>query len=1612
MSQPENVALDTGAYDILKQRLDTQAQDLRSRMDQLNAARKEIFGAREPKLAATNHVTTDNNCLPRDMAAIGDTLLFGYNVHIGLRTEVKLADVFSVFQFETSDFSFKPLSLEMIEDARFLEDFNNLYKYYRETVFSKFAVIGPNLFMVFQTGKTISDIRTFKWTVRENELHYQGNRFDHEFRFPDQHEFQWKRTTRDMHRKGKHPHISIEDHIFVETIGGDLTVKVEDNTDTGKGIFSEAVTQPDQTLDDAEIYYAFVGNLIVLKVKPYQERDFRYIVVNEKLATAVRIDALQGACVLLPDNQGLIFPSGFYLQTGGYKVFEKIPPGLQFEKRITSPNGEDFLYVFTNPELGDYTLFPYNLVAQQADTPIVCQGFSLFPGGELCYFRAEAEPGRRHTIQVWTTPYGIDTASADTVSDSWLARVGNKDLVKGLAECRELLTLLEKPDPYNSLYLDVSKKAGDILDGYYWLKNKEAFELSVPVTGVKAAASAAIDEFEKVRRLQALARDSVGTFAEKATTLLDKVRRHGARQVQEFVGYLSDLRGLKGEVITLRDLRYADLEALSDWENRIGAQSLALARDCVAFLLKAEALQPYQETAARLRKEAEAVTKVAEANKVEKLLDEAARQLELLIETVGSLPIEDATQTTAIIDRISVLFSEINAIRSALRNRRKDLRKAEASAEFHAQLRLFSQSISNYFELSDSPEKCDEYLTRLTVQLEELDGKFADFEEFATDLALKREEVVQTFEARRVSLVEERNRKSASLADAGDRILKGIRQRLARMESPDEINAYFAADLMAVKVRDLATQLQSLNDPTRATELMSRLQGLREEAVRQLRDRKEIFEDQAHVLKLGNHRFSVQQHPLEATVALQHDQLSYHLTGTRFFEPINDPELDATRPVWSQSLPSENTAVYRAEYLAYKLLETPAFDPLGDTGEQVRTFMADRFQEGYVKGVHDHDATLIVEGLLRLKSGLGLLAYAPSVRTLGRLFLFAGLSAEELPVWKARLEAADAVRKLDIGAAWAAEIKAELQEKVAAFAAAGWGDPQEAAAAVDFLMDISSRSADLPISKLAGTMFKGFFVFLKKIKAATAFQAQVTALENHSVERYRLMLGWVRSYLAKEGIADPYHAAAEVAGLMYIDDWKEKSVHAASSEEVIPGMRGEHKLIEQGSYALDYHGFSGKMRHFDLELAPLFRTFTSLKTRLVQAFTAQIRLDDFRPRPMSGFVRNRLINEVYLPMIGANLAKQIGTADEQSRNDRSGMLLLISPPGYGKTTLVEYVAQRLGLIFMKINGPSLGHQVTSLDPGAATNAAAREELEKLNLAFEMGDNVMIYLDDIQHTHPEFLQKFISLCDAQRKVEGVYKGKSRTYDFRGRRLAIVMAGNPYTESGERFTIPDMLANRADIYNLGDMLGGNESAFRLSYIENALTSNPVLASLASRPQEDLYTLYRLAETGDLAGAEFSSNFSPDELNDAVSVLKKLLVVREVVLKVNQNYISSAAQAEAYRREPPFRLQGSYRNMGRLAEKVSPVMNDTELDVLIMGHYEAESQTLASGAEANMLAFKRMMDRFSEKEKNRWEEICRIFLETKALNADYMAQLVRDIGQFTSHMEAIRKVLEDKS
>ncbi|MFW5830178.1 MAG: AAA family ATPase, partial [Planctomycetota bacterium] len=462
-------------------------------------------------------------------------------------------------------------------------------------------------------------------------------------------------------------------------------------------------------------------------------------------------------------------------------------------------------------------------------------------------------------------------------------------------------------------------------------------------------------------------------------------------------------------------------------------------------------------------------------------------------------------------------------------------------------------------------------------------------------------------------------------------------------------------------------------------------------------------------------------------------------------------------------------------------------------------------------------------------------------------------------------------------------------------------------------------------------------------------------------------------------------------------------VHCRTLVE-IEGMLGQHPRIREGRYRLQLDDFGTRLQHFITDTLPAYQAYQELRRQLLQRERARLRLEEFQPRVLTSFVRNRLINEVYLPLIGDNLAKQIGAAGAGKRTDLMGMLLLISPPGYGKTTLMEYLASILGLVFMKINGPAIGHSVRSLDPAEAPNATARQELEKLGLALEMGNNVMLYLDDIQHCDPEFLQKFISLCDGQRRIEGVWRGRTRTYDLRGKKFAVVMAGNPYTESGEQFRIPDMLANRADTYNLGDILGGAREAFELSYLENCLTGNAVLAPLGNRSRSDFSALLRLAAGDEQARGELEHPYSAVELDEITSVLRHLRRIQQVLLQVNQAYIRSAATAEPDREEPPFKLQGSYRNMSKLAEKVVPVMTPEEVEQLILDHYVSESQTLTTNAESSLLKFKLLCGFADDTDRARWNSICAGLRRRRELGDDDADPMAKALLQLVTVNERL--------
>ncbi|HUP50157.1 MAG TPA: DNA repair ATPase [Thermoanaerobaculia bacterium] len=1600
MTDPQPPAIERGTYEVIRDRLLANGKVLSAKAEALNKRRIEVFGGTETALLRADRIRTHNNCVPRDIVEVGNRLLFGYNVFIGLKTETQVRDVFSLHEFE----EFHPVPDDatdnFLRDEGFARDFRELYQYYRNSRLLQLRRVEGKLLAIFQTSDQVADLRVFRWAVGvDGKVTYIDNRGERDHVFPPSHDFEWTATTRADYVSGDFPHVSILDKVFVETVGGDLTIKIEDNTESGQGIYSEPVEEPDQALDDAHIHYAEIGVLILLKVLPYREKSWRYFVFNKRTRSVRRIDAVGSACIQLPEDHGIIFPGGYYLRTGEAKIFDHDPREMEFLRLVRAPNGEDVLYVFHRRDTGHTLLLPYNVIRKEVVNPLACHGYSLFDDGRMVVFQAASEePTRVHPMQIWQTPFVSDEHAAKApVDGSYLARIGNRDLVRGLSDVLSICRLIDEQTPTRATYEDLVAAAGRIVDAYYWLGHAETGDLLSALREVRATAEQILDEFDKVEALRAQAGKAADDARRAVGDLFAKIRPEGWTSIDDYVGVLSQLRSQQGHVISLRETRYIDRAALDALEQEIVARFDEVSRRTVVFLQEEQALAAFAEKTAGIEGRLQEVTKTPEAEALTGELEGVVGSLNLLTEIIGSLEIDDPTVRITILERISALLGGLNRVRALIAQRRKELLGKELVAEFGVQFQLFAQTVTNALSTAGSPERCDAELSKLMLQLEELETRFSEFDEYLAQLGTKREEVYEAFSARKQGLLDQRQRRAEQLGQAAARILQGIIRRAQTFAGNDALNAFFATDPMVAKLRSTSEKLRELGDIVRSDEIDGKLKAARDEAARTLRDRKDLYEEGDNVVRFGQHRFSVNTQAIELTLIPREGRPLLHITGTGFFEPVDDPEFETTRDFWEQELVSETAEVYRGEYLAASILfeaeRKHAVSKLQEAAldraallSLVREHATARYDEGYERGVHDEDATAILEKVLGMYGTADRLRYPAPARAMAALFWAFFDDEQKRETWVRQAQSlrrlrdgfgsTDAVYRLED------ELQREIENWIKCIAVPprplrggeggqrpdeGGSSPGAAHGAGSYLFEeISREPIRLVLSAAATAMTDSFSTRMQEGGHDREFFDDVRALKGNLARGYHTVRAWF------DGVVRDEHAVEEAVVNILTHGTISREPSAAIITATASGLLGQHARIVHGSMELRLDEFLSRLAHFSEERVPAYRDYQQARHRVLERERKRLRLSEFEPKVMAAFVRNRLINDVYLPMIGSNLAKQLGEAGAKKRTDLMGLLLLVSPPGYGKTTLMEYIATRLGLVFMKINGPALGHAVRSLDPDEAPNATARQEINKLNLALEMGNNVLLYLDDIQHTHSELLQKFISLCDAQRKIEGVWRGETKTYDLRGKRVCVCMAGNPYTESGEQFRIPDMLANRADVYNLGEVLSGREELFDLSYIENSLTSNAVTAPLLMRDPEDVHKLVRMARGEPVQTDQLSHHYSSVELNEILAVLKKLVKVQQLLSRVNRQYVLSAAQQHAYRTEPPFKLQGSYRNMNKLAEKVLPAMNDEELERLIDDHYAGESQTLTTGAEENLLKLAEIRGRMTDAQRARWEEI----------------------------------------
>ncbi len=827
---------------------------------------------------------------------------------------------------------------------------------------------------------------------------------------------------------------------------------------------------------------------------------------------------------------------------------------------------------------------------------------------------------------------------------------------------------------------------------------------------------------------------------------------------------------------------------------------------------------------------------------------------------------------------------------------------------------------------------------------------------------------------------------------AADRTLTRVGERAEALGSVDDINGFFAADPMVARVRKLVDDLRELGEPVRADELQSRLGASKDSAARALRDKQDLFEGDA--VKLGRYRFSVDDRARELTIVPSQDQLEAVLTGTDLRLPITSDRLLAHQELWTQPLASENDDLYRSTFLAGDLVATMLHRPSSELGQRVRAALADeredavldvvraevdqRLDEGYDRGVHDVDAALILTVLGQRALAADTLIFPGAVRARAQIWWAHHMTPEQRDRWADRGRAG-AVLSVDpdTRAALAVELGQELDDPTVG----------------RYLMNELLAPDGLAFARTRAAA---------ELTDRIAAQPDVRTLVDQMDDDLDGAIALLGDHVRREVREDEHALVDEIVAALLTPDLERRIVDLDPAVS-FAGLTGRHRTVVDGSLTGRVDDLLAAVEAHRDHVLPAHRDFGAARREALDHLRNELRVEEIEPRVPEGFVRNQLIDQVYLPLIGDNLARQIGTIDDRT-GARSGLLMLLSPPGYGKTLLVEYLADRLGMALVKVSGPGLGHDVTSLDPGQAPSATAAREIERINLAFATGSNVILYLDDIQHTNAEFLQRFISLCDAQRRVEGVWNGESASFDLRGKRFAVVMAGNPYTESGERFRVPDMLANRADTYNLGDVLDGNADVFARSYLENALTANPILAPLAGTDPGDLTRFFAAADGEPIDESSLVGSYSSSEVVEIVSTLTHLRQVQRVVLAVNRQYIASAATADEYRTEPPFLLQGSYRNMARMASKLLPAMTSDEVDRIIDEHYNAESQALTGAAESNLLKLAELRGTMTPEQEARWADMLGTFRRSQRLGGDERDPATRVVAAIETVADAL--------
>lgn len=261
----------------------------------------------------------------------------------------------------------------------------------------------------------------------------------------------------------------------------------------------------------------------------------------------------------------------------------------------------------------------------------------------------------------------------------------------------------------------------------------------------------------------------------------------------------------------------------------------------------------------------------------------------------------------------------------------------------------------------------------------------------------------------------------------------------------------------------------------------------------------------------------------------------------------------------------------------------------------VRKVAEARYDEGYDRGVHDHDATAILATLLRLHTDAGPLRYPPHLRAAAQLFWAYGTDDRTRALWTTRARSLARARSVFGPAPGWGALAEEIEAAAVGFmgetglygpagapgacttddASVSVPDPALLSGLGDHLMGELAEPADADPSAAARPRFAtsaaardllaGFRQALggPDAPALQEFAADLRALDGDLAARHQLVTAWLGAYTEARGTAPdalPEATAIEVCGPAL----DRRDLSAATAADV-PGLLGSHPRITAGA---------------------------------------------------------------------------------------------------------------------------------------------------------------------------------------------------------------------------------------------------------------------------------------------------------------------------------------------------------------------------------------------------------------------------------------------------------------